>query len=348
MRNNQDDEIAALTVHMPWLKRDEALELLRRYGGSAESVLQLINAVSDEQQPGTQSASTPPPRAQSPGAGKKMEKYFVGGGASSGQIVIASGDAMGAGRGGEVNDVIKSIFDREKQPLDNEDGEGVHAFFGRGRRLGHTATPSPFIASTARQRREVAVKVFRNAYCVDDGPIQEKDSEEGMAFFKALNEGVVPDSIAAMYPTTYIDVLLVDCMQQDAPAATFSAFAGEGHRLSGPTTSTTPTEAAAAPTTPPRVQSATSSGSGTFKLHEGEETTKLAIVNFLGERKEFVVNPMRHTVGDIFTLASQQAQPGALSFELIARDVPPRPLVDKSLTIDSAKLRNATVMMRKA
>ncbi|ORC87883.1 UBX domain-containing protein 1 [Trypanosoma theileri] len=342
MPTDKNTEVAQLTAYMPWLKHDEALELLERYGGSAESVINFLeeasNAPQDKQTP-------PPPQQQqqqqqsSLPASKdrqKAEKHFVGGGPSSGQVVLGGED--------KVKDVIESIFERARAQTPGEDADGVQAFFGRGRRLGYTTAPSPFIASTAHQHRDIVVTVYRNGYTIDNGPRQEKDSEEGMAFFNALNNGVVPDSVAAMYPNTNISVRLVDCTQQDAPT-THVAFTGEGRRLCSPTTTTTTTAGAGAAEA--TASSLANAGSGTFQLHEDEETSKLVIVNLLGERKEFTVNPKRHTVGDLFILAAQHAQPGAVAFQLIARDIPPRPLQDTSLTIDAAKLRNATVIMRR-
>ncbi|RNF19367.1 UBX domain-containing protein 1 [Trypanosoma conorhini] len=331
MSRKEDDEVEALTAFMPWLKREEALELLKNYGGDAESVMRVLEETAASHWASVEGQRTGADDA----AGKKVEKHFVGGGPSSGQVVL--------GGDGAVENVIESLFNKVRQGKGDEEVEEAQFFFGRGRRLGHTASASPFIEPTLRQRRDIVVTVYRDCYRVDDGPRMQKASSEGMAFFQALEAGVVPESIAAIYPNTNISVRLVDCTQHDAPSS-FSAFAGEGRRLDA--------KEATAVAAPPSV--AQTGGCATpvamsdsFELHEDEETTKLAIVNLLGERKEFRVNPQRHTVRDVFFLAARHAQPDALSFQLIARDVPPRPLADGSLTIDAAKLRNATVMMRR-
>ncbi|KAH9600468.1 SEP domain [Trypanosoma melophagium] len=333
MPGDKEADVAELTAYMPWLKREEALELLEKYGGDAERVINFLEEVSngaqDKQTPTQQQQSSSSSPAATTGDHKKAEKHFVGGGPSSGQVVLGGEDAVG--------DVIESIFERARTQAGGEDADGAQAFFGRGRRLGYTTAPSPFIASTVQQHRDIVVTVYRNGYAIDNGPLQPKDSAEGKAFFHALNTGVVPDSVAAMYPNTNISVRLVDSTQQDAPT-THVPFAGEGRRLCSTTTTTGTSEATAA--------GAKLGVSGSFHLNEDEETSKLVIVNLLGERKEFKVNPKRHTVADLFVLAAQHAQPGALAFQLIARDIPPRPLQDTSLTIDAAKLRNATVMMR--
>ncbi|PWV16545.1 hypothetical protein C3747_22g369 [Trypanosoma cruzi] len=338
MPKNEDDEVATLMAFMPWLQREEALKLLKNYGGDAESVMRFLEeAASSQGEP--QASPSPADQRKKTGAkkaeGKKMtEKYFVGGGSSSGQEVL--------GGDGGVDNVIESLFDKARQQL-GEEGAEAQFFFGRGRRLGHTTSESPFIESTLKPRREIVLTVYRDSYRVDDGPRMPKESEEGMAFFKALEAGVVPEGIAAIYPNTSISVRLVDCTQQDAPP-TFLPFAGEGHRLDSNTSTTAPAASSVAKTG----TDATPVDMGdNFELHEDEEVTKLAIVNLIGERKEFRVNPNRHTVGDVFFLAARHAQPGALAFQLIARDVPPRPLTDRSLTIDVANLRNATVIMRR-
>ncbi|ESL07474.1 hypothetical protein TRSC58_04836 [Trypanosoma rangeli SC58] len=338
MPQNQNNEVEELTAFMPWLKREEALELLKNYGGNAESVMRVLEETANDHWESQASSSSH--EGQRKGAGdatgkKRAEKHFVGGGPSSGQAVL--------GGDGAVENVIESLFKKVRQQPGEEDTEKPQFFFGRGRRLGHTTSESPFIESTLQRRRDIVVTVYRDCYRVDDGPRIQKESAEGIAFFKALEAGVVPESIAAVYPNTNISVRLVDCTKHDAPLS-FLPFAGEGHRLDA----TASTAAAVSPSvTQPKKGASPVTMSDSFELLEDDETTKLAIVNFSGERKEFRVNPKRHTISDVFFLAARHAQPGAASFQLVAREVPPRPLTDGSLTIDVAKLRNATVMMRR-
>ncbi|AAZ12290.1 hypothetical protein, conserved [Trypanosoma brucei brucei TREU927] len=265
---------------------------------------------------------------------KKGVSYFVGGGPSSGQQVDAPADSS------SVKGMIDSLF--RSAPVAASDGRSTapQAFYGYGRRLGHTQANSPFISPTALQERTVNVRVYRDGYTIDDGPLLSMDSPESVEFFESVREGIVPARLTAMYPITKISLRLIDCMHLDCKSDV--RFPGTGRRLDEGTSG----GASKAEVNAEMGAVALPVDARPFEFHEGEEQAKIAIVNLFGERKEFKVNPKRHTVADVYGLAAAYANVHLGAFKLVVRDVPPRQLSDESKTVDEARLSNCTVIVR--
>lgn len=281
------------------------------------------------------------------------ESYFVGGGdKGSGQQVMAppgEGGPSKTGESGGVHSLIDSIFEKAKEggaaQAAGEDGEGSgpRAFYGRGQRLGYTANPSPYIASTLRAERTAHVTVYRNGFQVDDDAFIPLDSDEGRQFLEAMDKGFVPASLAAKYPDTDLTVNLRDCLQVDYTPPAYTAFQGHGHRLAAPASSA-----------PAASSSATAASGETsydparpFDVRDDEEKSFVVLLNTRGERKQFAVNPARHTVEDLYSLAHTY-QPEVARFLLVERGMPPRKMeaAMRSMTIAAAKLARAVLAIQ--
>lgn len=289
------------------------------------------------------------------GGGRGGESYFVGGGdKGSGQQVMAAPGEGGAPKGprsgpageGGVHSLIDDIFQKAKEEgaKGDEDGSGPRAFYGRGRRLGYTANPSPYIASTLRAEKTVSVTVYRNGFEVDDDVFIPLESDEGRQFLEAMDKGLVPASLAAKYPDTDLSVNLRDCLQVDYTPPAYTAFQGQGHRLAAPAAAS-----AAASASPSNNSGGNTSydPSRTFELHDDEEKSFVLLLNTRGERRQFEVNPGRHTVEDLYSLAHAY-QPEVPRFILVERGVPPRRMeaAMRPLTIAAAKLTRAVVAIQ--
>lgn len=279
--------------------------------------------------------------------------YFVGGGdKGSGQQVVAPpserGDA-GAGGAEGVQSMIDSIFRKAQEEGAKEDGADSadpRAFYGRGQRLGYTANPSPYIASTLRAERTVCITVYRNGFEVDNDIFVPLDSDEGRAFVEALDKGFVPTSLASRYPNTGLTVNLRDCLQVDYAPPAYTAFQGQGHRLAAPAAPAA--SASLSSTSPAPGQQATSyDAARTVEVNEAEETSFVMLLSTRGERRQVRVNPARHTVEDLYSLAHAY-QPDLARFVLVERGMPPRRLeaATRSQTIAEAKLARAVVALQ--
>ncbi|CCD21464.1 SEP domain [Trypanosoma vivax] len=267
---------------------------------------------------------------------KKPETRFVGGGPSSGQQVVA-------GAGGSVDEIIQSLFLKSEQNTFQESTNNASAFLGYGRRIGRVPAFTPFMSPVVHEQHTVHLRVYNNGYTIDDGPLMEKDTSDSLEFFRDLSEGYVPGRIAAMYPQTKISVRVVDCTGIDYKTA-FTPFPGRGVRISDKAQDEGTSNKASEDNVAENIE--VPRKSFVLEVHDDEEKADVAIINFVGERKQFTVNPNRHTVGDVFNLAAAYGKAIADSFSLVVRDVPPRALRDKSLTVKDAGICNCVMMMR--
>lgn len=302
-------------------------------------------------------------------AGGGGENYFVGGGdKGSGQQVMAppgeGNGRKGGPRGdsapdaGGVHSLIDNIFQKAKEEgaKQGEEGDGEpRAFYGRGQRLGYTANPSPYIASTLRAEKTVSVTVYRNGFQLNDDVFIPLESDEGRQFLDAMDKGYVPAPLAARYPNTDLSVNLRDCLQVDYTPPAYSAFQGQGHRLSSPSgpgaTANTTTNAtaagAAAGSSGGAVGETSYDPARPFAVHDDEDKSFVVLLNTRGERKQFEVNPGRHTVEDLYSLAHGY-QPEVARFVLVERGMPPRRMeaAMRPLTIAAAKLARAVLAIQ--
>lgn len=286
------------------------------------------------------------------------DKYFVGGGAKgSGQQVIAPGEgAQPHGGDGEgIESVINNIFRKAAEEGKKENAEdsdtGGRVFFGRGQRLGYTANPSPFIASTVREERTICITIYHNGFEVEDQFFIPLDSEEGRGFVEAMDKGYVPASLASRYPNTDLTVNLRDCLQIDYTPPAYTAFQGEGHRLTSTSAAAASSSSAVGGASPTTSGSASATpcynDSRVVELSDGAESSFVVLVNTRGERQQVAVNPSLHTVEDLYTLAHRY-QPSLSNFVLVVRDMPPRRLeaTTRSQTIEAAKLKRCVVALQ--
>ncbi|GET88502.1 hypothetical protein, conserved [Leishmania tarentolae] len=298
---------------------------------------------------------------------KDPANYFVGGGdKGSGQQVMAppgedvSDRTDGTGSGSGVNSTIDRIFRKAQvesaKANGGASGTGAEdneprAFYGRGQRLGYTANPSPYIASTLRAERSVCVTVYRNGFEVDNNLFVPLNSDEGRRFVEAMDKGYVPPSLATRYPNTDITVNLRDCLQVDYVPPAYVAFQGQGHRLAAPSSaaasSAAPGEAQASPTTGDTTNTSAYDSCRALEVHSDEPTSFVVLLNTRGERRQVEVNPDRHTVEDLYNLAHAY-QPELQHFILVERGMPPRRLEASTRlqTVAQAKLTRAVVALQ--
>jgi UBX domain-containing protein 1 len=348
MDGEKVSSINQLRTRFPALSLSEARALLEKHNWNV-----IIAGAEAEQKEKQRTATN----------GSGGESYFVGGGdKGSGQQVMAPPGEVGAhkaggggarlgpsGEGGEggVHSLIDSIFQKAKEDgaKQGEEGGGEpRAFYGRGQRLGYTANPSPYIASTLRAEKTVNVTVYRNGFQINDDVFIPLESDDGRQFLEAMDKGFVPASLAARYPNTDLSVNLRDCLQVDYTPPAYTAFQGQGHRLAAaPANSTAP----AASGSPGNAGNASYDLSRIFEVHEDEEKSFVVLLNTRGERKQFEVNPSRHTVEDLYSLAHSY-QPEVERFILVERGMPPRRMeaATRPLTIAAAKLARAVLAIQ--
>lgn len=253
-----------------------------------------------------------------------------------------------------VQELLNSIFRKAKDDAQDQEGfeEGTRAFFGQGRRLGHTENPSPPIASTLLAHRTVSLELYQDGFLLENGDFIPLESSEGKKGMKEMHQGYVPAFLQKIYPQTELSLKLHDKsslpyslpMGQSSQASSGItdgfAFGGTGHRLVRTNTK----------------QSSSSNGENCDKwpaakplvLDENEEQSFIVLVDTKGKRKECKIHPHRHTLGDVHSLA-KEIEPDLSSFSLVVRGVPPRKLTSDmaNKTIFEAKLTRAVITVQK-
>jgi UBX domain-containing protein 1 len=366
----------------PGTQPEDAAAFLRATGGNLSEAVemcsaghQLPTAQTAHQQPTRSTVRATQPPAQQQQRTPGTNNYFVGGGDSSGQAVVAPrapargrGPAAAASHGdrdGITNeDSIESVFAKARENGARQStASGANnfgddqVFAGTGRRLGHLEGPSPVMQATRRLQKTIKITFFENGFQIDDGPLRSLTDEMGLRFIESINKGYIPRELVAEYGDVDINVNLVDRREEEyipPPPPAYVAFGGSGRSLGAtapaavppPPAATASAPASVAGTQPQKPQSSQSA----LSVDPAEETCKVMIMNLTGVRSEHTVNPTRHTVHDLRVLSSNLQGVPSLplhSFQLMVRDVPPRALADDTLTIDAAKCRNATIMMKR-
>ncbi|KAG5479036.1 hypothetical protein LSCM1_02879 [Leishmania martiniquensis] len=288
--------------------------------------------------------------------------YFVGGGdkGSGQQVMTPPGESDPNREVSGMHSMIDRIFRKAHKEgasggrgdaSSGAEGAEPRAFYGRGQRLGYTANLSPYVASTLRAERSICVTIYRNGFEVDKDTFVPLNSDEGRQFAEAMDRGFVPPFLAAKYPNTDLKVNLRDCLQVDYSPPAYTAFQGQGRRLAAPGSTAASPAAAAGDSAP--VATASPSGTASYdaartvEVHSDEATSFVVLLNTRGERRQVELNPERHTVEDLYTLAHAY-QPELEQFILVERGMPPRRLEGstRSQTIAQAKLSRAVVALQ--
>lgn len=280
-------------------------------------------------------------------------QYFVGGGSSSGQAVLAPPAPPVPAN---PDSLIENVFQRARENGARDATAeytrgGPVAFAGSGRRLGHLEGPSPVMQPLRRLEKTIRITFYQNGFQIEDGPLRSLTDEKGIIFCESINKGYIPRELVEEFGDVSLSVNLVDRREEDftPPAAPrYTAFAGSGRTLAAAQQSASPSRNEVVPLD-------VAAARATAEAHEvvvdeTEEKCPIVIMNLLGKRCEVMVNPRTHTIRDVRALASATQGFPRLpldSFDLMVRDLPPRLLCDDSATVDAAKCRNATILMKK-
>mmetsp|Transcript_55800 Transcript_55800/g.64085 ORF Transcript_55800/g.64085 Transcript_55800/m.64085 type:complete len:339 (+) Transcript_55800:32-1048(+) len=297
--------------------------------------------------------NTPPPIAagqRSAGRSsnaRRGNEYFVGGSANSGQAVVAPDNDS------NLTDAIEGVFAKARANGARDttqefvSGSSVQAFAGVGRRLGHLPGQSLAMQPTKRFERRIRITFYQNGFQIEDGPLRSLTDDAGNRFLDSINRGMIPRELVAEFGDVDLSVDLVDRREEDfvppAPPA-YVAFAGTGHSLAATTSSDAPSTV---------IQGTGSAPPEAPAVDLSDETCDVLIVLLNGKRCSVKVNPKRHTVGHIRRFAWERLQKedtpqnAAATFDMMLRDVPPRLLLNDGESVEAAKLRNATVMLKR-
>ncbi|KAL0810987.1 hypothetical protein ABMA28_010279 [Loxostege sticticalis] len=279
------------------------------------------------------------------------QAFYAGGSERSGQQILGPGK----GRKDFVTEMFKSVregavaFEDEASPSASR-GRGGGAFSGVGYRLGQTAddheqiTPTNTTGTGQEQVRSVRLRLYREGFTVDSGPLRHYTDPENAEFLNCIRRGEMPSELAG--EGGGVRVSLEDRWHEEytrAPSKT-QAFAGKGHMLGSPTPTTVGATAAVAADPSDRAANQRAAQDA-VQLDEAQPTTTIQFRLADGSRLTGRFNHS-HTVSDLHAYISRaepvyQLQPFAL-----LTTFPSSELKEPAATLAQAGLLNTTLLQR--
>ncbi|CAG4995101.1 unnamed protein product [Parnassius apollo] len=128
------------------------------------------------------------------------QAFYAGGSERSGQQILGPGK----GRKDIVTEMFKSVREQGAVVFDNEptsSGRGRGAFSGAGYRLGQTADDHEQVtpggnSQQQEQSRSVRLRLYREGFTVDSGPIRAYTDPENMEFLSSIRRGEIPSELS--------------------------------------------------------------------------------------------------------------------------------------------------------
>ena len=134
------------------------------------------------------------------------QAFYAGGSERSGQQVL------GPPRKKNPDEVVTNLFASAKEhgaevvdPSEEANAKKrTETFVGTGFKLGSTSEPSvsvPTSSTMRRQTREVVLRLWRNGFTVDDGPLRAFDDPVNREFLGSISRGEIPMELVHKYRT---------------------------------------------------------------------------------------------------------------------------------------------------
>ncbi|KAK9497167.1 hypothetical protein O3M35_004535 [Rhynocoris fuscipes] len=272
------------------------------------------------------------------------QTYYAGGSENSGQQVV--------GPARQSNQLITELFRslREHGGIEgsSQDTSGGSTFTGQGYRLGQSADDTQIVApasashSSTRRAREVVLRLWRDGFSLDDGPLRLYTDPNEREFLSRIRQGSVPAELLPNIEGDSVSMSLEDHRHEyyRAPKETSTAkpFTGEGHVLGSTLTSSQPTEE--------KAETAESSTSlPPFQLNTDQPTTVVQVRLPDGIRIKVKLNTS-HTIGHLRSaIISERPEFAGRNFRLITT-FPSRELNNDNLTIKEADLLNSCLLLQ--
>ena len=107
-------------------------------------------------------------------------------------------------------------------------------FSGTGFRLGDDVSQEPHpVQNSEPQSVAMVLKMWRNGFSVDDGPLRSYRDPENADFLSSIRRGQIPDELLAAARGGEVNLNMEDHQTDEFTVTkkTVRAFGGEGHRL---------------------------------------------------------------------------------------------------------------------
>ncbi|XP_045540206.1 NSFL1 cofactor p47 isoform X2 [Papilio machaon] len=274
------------------------------------------------------------------------EAFYAGGSERSGQQILGPGK----GRKDIVSEMFRSVraqgavvFDNE--PTSSSRGRGV--FSGVGYRLGQTADDHEQIAPPNReqeeQSRSVRLRLYREGFTVNDGPIRLYSEPENAQFLNHIRRGEIPMELSREGGS--VRVSLEDHRHEESPHEPHTrVFSGQGHLLGSPTPTTVGATVPVAAS--PKDQEANQrAAQEAVALDDSNPVTTLQFRLADGSRLTGRFNHS-HTVGDLQQYIARAVPMYQNRQFVLLTTFPSLELTDPAVTLAQANLLNTTLLQR--
>ncbi|XP_041971560.1 NSFL1 cofactor p47 [Aricia agestis] len=281
------------------------------------------------------------------------QAFYAGGSERSGQQIL------GPSKGPKdiVTEMFKSVKERGAVVFDEEPsstsrgGRGGGAFSGVGYRLGqtdddHEPVNEPTNAQTQSGPRSVRLRLYREGFTVDGGPLRlYNDPPENAEFLSCIRRGVIPAELSSAGGEVRLS--LEDHRHADCPApasARHQPFSGKGHMLGSPTPATVGATVPVAAGVQDR-EANLRAAQDALAVDDAHPTTNVQFRLADGSRLTGRFNHT-HTVGDLHAFVSRAEPLYQLRPFVLLTAFPSVELADQTATLASANLLNTTVLQR--
>lgn len=291
------------------------------------------------------------------------QAFFAGGSTHSGQQVL--------GPPKKKSDMVAKLFKSAKEHgaevvEGSKDGKKSKksTYGGTGYRLGETNDDTQIIPATSRreeeQPRDVALKMWRTGFTVDNGPLRSYEDPSNAEFLNAIRRGEIPLELVREARGGEVFINMADHRHEDytPPKASLKPFTGSGQSLGSPApevlgqiahppgavggASRSTSIIASSPTDP---KAAEKKAQDDLTVDSAQPTTNVQIRLPDGSRLVMKLNHT-HTVSDIRQYVTT-ARPSfeAVEFALMTT-FPHAEVTNLSQTVSEAKLLNAALVVK--
>ncbi|XP_014261532.1 NSFL1 cofactor p47 isoform X2 [Cimex lectularius] len=275
------------------------------------------------------------------------QRFYAGGSVHSGQEVVGPGKHSTD----VISDMFKSVRDLGgvEAASTSREGKARPMFKGTGYRLGQTPDDTEVISSghRERRRREVTLRLWRNGFSVNEGPLRSYTSPQDKEFLDKIRTGQVPQELVEDSTEESVHLNMEDHRHEEfnRPKATARAFTGQGFILGSLTPNVTTLPNPQPPQTSPVEPPSTETAPPSVDVDPSQPTTVVQVRLNDGSRLRAELNHT-HTIGDLRNyLISSRPEYRQSPFMLLTT-YPSKELTDNNLTLAEAGILNASILMR--
>lgn len=281
------------------------------------------------------------------------QAFYAGGSERSGQQIIGPGK----GRKDIVTEMFKSVRERgavvfDDEPSSTSRGRGG-VFGGVGYRLGQTADDHEQVTPGNTQQqdnqpRSVRLRLYREGFTVDDGPLRHYTDPENAEFLSCIRRGEIPSELSRGQggPGGEVRLSLEDRRHEECPRTRKqnTPFSGKGHLLGSPTPATVGATAPLGASPDDRAANQRAAQDAVRVDPERPVTTvqfRLADGSRLTGRFNH-----SHTVGDLLQFVSRAEPAYQLTPFTLLTAFPSTELTNHAQTLAEGQLLNTTLLQR--